>query len=64
MSDYREGDVYLTVRPDRYWGRRLRVVKATQGEPQVVETGDVVVKVRVRVPRAVFTPTATAEVSV
>lgn len=55
MTSFREGTAYLQVRADRY-PFELRVLKATQRKPTVVEPDCVVVKVKLRVPRAAFEP--------
>ena len=56
MTRYREGDLYLQVRPDPRYVAELRAIKCTQREPDVVEPGCVVVKIRVRIPDAAFRP--------
>lgn len=56
MTPYREGDVFLQVRPDPRYSNELRAVKSTQREPDVVEPGCVVVKIRLRLPAAAFLP--------
>lgn len=53
--DWREGVAYLQVRPGRY-AYDLRVMKATQRRPEVVEADCVVVKVKLRIPRRAFDP--------
>ncbi len=53
MAIWREGSVYLQVRV-RSW--QLRVVKATQRQPEVVEPGCVVVKIQLRIPQSAFAP--------
>jgi hypothetical protein len=50
----REGHTYLQVRLTP--GAQLRVVKATQRNPQVVDHGCVVVKIRLRIPQRAFAP--------
>lgn len=56
LNNYSEGDAYLQVRQDPRWPLKLKVVKATQRRPEVVDADCVVVKVRLRVPRAAFSP--------
>lgn len=52
---WRDGTAYLQVRPGRY-PTDLRVIKATQRRPDVVEADCVVVKVRLRIPAKAFDP--------
>lgn len=54
-TQWREGVAYLQVRPGRY-PYELRVAKATQRRPDVVEADCVVVKVKLRVPDKAFEP--------
>ncbi|GIH07472.1 hypothetical protein Rhe02_55390 [Rhizocola hellebori] len=54
MTHWREGVAYLQVRPHSF--HQLRVVKATQRPPEIVESGCVVVKVRLRIPDRAFAP--------
>ncbi len=56
MSQHAEGTAYLQIRPHHLHAGECRVVKATQRRPDVVEPGCVVVKIRLRIPRAVFEP--------
>lgn len=56
MAEYREGTTYLTVRPDHYWANELKVIKATQGEPSSIDADCVVVKLKLRIPKAAFKP--------
>jgi hypothetical protein len=53
---YREGDVYVTVRPDAYWNNKLRAVKATQEYPGSLPLDAVVIKIRLKVASAAFEP--------
>lgn len=53
-SDLAVGIMYLTVRRDWNNSRRLHPVKITAKPPRVIDTEDVVVKVRVRVPVTAF----------
>jgi hypothetical protein len=54
-TQWREGVAYLQVRPGRY-PSELRVIKATQRRPDVVEAECVVVKVKLRIPAKAFDP--------
>lgn len=54
MTVWREGTTYLQIRLHRGW--QLRVIKATQREPDVVESGCVVVKIQLRIPQSAFAP--------
>ncbi len=56
MNGFAEGDAYLQVRQDDRYPYKLKVVKSTQRQPEVVEAGCVVVKIKLRVPRAAFSP--------
>lgn len=51
---WREGTAYLQVRLHGGW--QLRIVKATQKQPAVIEADCVVVKVRIRIPQRAFAP--------
>jgi hypothetical protein len=51
---WREGTTYLQVRADGMYG--LKIVKATQRRPTVVEASCVVVKVKLRIPDGAFVP--------
>lgn len=55
VSDYRKGTAYLQVVATRY-PYELKVVKATQKKPTVIEPDSVVVKVTIQIPRAAFEP--------
>jgi len=54
MTVFREGTVYLQMRPHGGW--QLRVMKATQRPPSTVDADCVVVKMRVRIPDRAFLP--------
>lgn len=51
---HREGSIYLVVRPSRYG--ELSVVKATNRKPRSTTEGSVVVKLKLRIPKAAFEP--------
>ena len=55
-TDQLEGDVYLTIRRDPRWYRRLKPIKATGKRPTSVPADAVVMKIKVRMPAAVFKP--------
>jgi hypothetical protein len=55
-NQYAEGDAYLQIRRDNAYGRKCRVMKSTQRQPEIVEPGCVVVKVRIRIPIQAFAP--------
>ena len=57
MSDSIEGVMYLTVRHDtNEWrtNRKLKPGKVTLRHPNVVDIDEVVIKLRVRMPRSAF----------
>lgn len=56
-SSYIEGDAYLQIRRHQHWSQsELRIMRATQRRPEVIEPGCVVVKIRLRMPLAAFLP--------
>jgi hypothetical protein len=55
-TDWAYGDVFLTIRRDPRWYRRLKPIKATNKRPTSVPADAVVVKVKLRMPLAAFKP--------
>lgn len=51
-----DGTTYLAVRRNPRYPYGLQVVKATDKKPKVVPGGAVIVKVRLNMPMAAFTP--------
>lgn len=55
MTAYREGTVHLQLRRDHVAGK-LKATRATQGHPEHVEPGCIVVKLRLRVDADAWRP--------
>lgn len=53
-DDAAAGVIYLTMRQDWASRRRLRPVKVTGTAPRVLDAGDVVIKLIVRIPLSAF----------
>lgn len=51
-----DGTTYLAVRRNPRWPYSLQVVKATDKRPKVIPSGSVLVKLRLQMPAAAFTP--------
>ena len=56
MNRIREGYAYVQVRRDPHTRNGLRVIKATQRDPEVIEAGAVVIKMKIRLDDAAFNP--------